>query len=110
MMMNELDGDVRSLLVLTGSDSVGECLAYIEGEREAMRQLHDENQAVQIYGVRLGVVVDRCMRALEAVESEAGLMMSPRLRERVASVRTEFDGMSASLKELKKLSSAAEKK
>ncbi|MBI5942888.1 MAG: hypothetical protein HY864_00850 [Chloroflexi bacterium] len=72
---------VEDLYRFLGTDDLAEALENLEGERQGMRELHDENTALKIYNRRLRLIVDYALQVFEIAEGDAGMFLTSRARE-----------------------------
>jgi hypothetical protein len=77
---------------LTGGNTtdINEALDQWENEREALSQFADENQALEIYTRRLNLTLGLAEKAISLLESEAGMFISQKTRDRMQQFREQL--------------------
>jgi len=84
---------VEELYRLFGTEDLAEMIESIEGERQGMRELHDENTALKIYNRRLRLVVEMAARVFDLLGDVAMFMpgdtraLIEKAREQIAQVQ-----------------------
>ena len=66
---------------------VGKAVRNLEGEREGIIELHDENTALRIYNRRLRLVVDYALQMFDICERDLTLFITPKVLEMIAKSR-----------------------
>lgn len=75
-----------SLIDFAGTDDLQEALKMWEAEREAMRDLRDENIALRIYNRRLRLVIDLSLRLFTEIE-KGGMFVPAKAFELIEKAR-----------------------
>jgi hypothetical protein len=78
---------------LTGGAAadLDEALDQWEQEREALSQFADQNQALEIYNRRLRLTLDMAEKSVALLETEAGMFISSKTRDKIQQFREQLD-------------------
>jgi hypothetical protein len=89
------------LLRMAGVDNLVDALKNWEGERIAMRALHDQNTALRIWQRRFILVVGFMVQLLDIFEKEGSLFFPLKSQQLMASVRKQIAEMEVGLQKVK---------
>ncbi len=77
------------LVEFAGTDDLDEALRMWEAERDAMRDLRDENRALKIYNRRLRLIIDLSVRLIGLLE-RGGMFLPPKVPELIETIRKQI--------------------
>ena len=75
---------------MLGTQDLEQEIKHIEGERQGMRELHDENKALSIYNQRLRLIVEFASQIFDALEGEGGMFLSDKVRGLIGKSRNQI--------------------
>lgn len=81
---------IERFFYLFGTRDLAEIIKNIEAERQGMRELHDENNALRIYNHRLRLVVDFAMRVFAEIEASGLMLLPPKVRDLIGQSRNQI--------------------
>ena len=81
---------LEELYRLLGTDDLAQAIENIEGERQGMRELHDENTALKIYNRRLRLLVDFGLQIYDVMERDVGMFLPEKARTLIAKSREQI--------------------
>lgn len=80
----------EDLYRMAGADNLDEALASWEAERQAMRELHDNNTALVIYNRRIRLIIILCVKAFEMLDQHGAMFLPPKVLEIIGQVRDQI--------------------
>lgn len=72
------------------TSDIGEALDEMENLKEAVSELHDHNQALEILNRRLILTIGYASQVIEIVEADAGLFITPKARGWIEKFREQY--------------------
>ena len=84
------------LFAITGhTDNLDEALDEFENVKQAVSELHDENQALTILNRRLRLCLDLARASLTAMQGEAGMFISEKTRAKAEQFLEQYEKLDA---------------
>lgn len=81
---------IEDLYDLLGTDNIEQALKNLEDERQGMRELHDENNALRIYNRRLRLIVNYALQVFNLCERDLALFVAAKMREMIGNSREQY--------------------
>ena len=94
----------KRLLDITGHTSdLDEALTEFENVKEAVGELFDENQALAILNRRMALTIDFAVKAMDIVERDAAMFITPKARKWIEQFREQYGKLSNTVAQSKEL-------
>ena len=92
------------LLAITGHTSdINEALDEFENVKEAVGELFDENQALAILNRRMRLTLDFASKAMDIVERDAQMFITPKARKWIEQFREQYGKLSNTISQSKEI-------
>jgi len=94
----------KRLLDITGHTSdLDEALTEFENVKEAVGELFDENQALAILNRRMALTIDFAVKAMDIVERDAAMFITPKARKWIEQFREQYGKLSNTISQSKEI-------
>ncbi len=90
---------IEDLYGLLGTDNVEQAIKNLEDERQGMRELHDENNALRIYNRRLRLVVNYALQVFDLCERDLALFVTAKMRDMMRKSREQIKAADKAISE-----------
>lgn len=81
---------IEELYDLLDTDNIEQAIKNLEGEREGMQELHDENNALRIYNRRLRLIVNYALQVFDVCERDLALFVTAKMRDMMGKSREQI--------------------